>query len=135
MAAPTISSSVFFAEAFRRFKSHGFRCCRLRHENLHNFEKNLDQNGLLRKKLEHFEIGQPKILRSKNFEKLENFHFQTFSNDNFDENFRDFSISKFLVGRFQNALTFFIINRFGRDFFQSCVDFHGGGDRRCLRAS
>ena len=44
-------------------------------------------------------------------------------------------ISKFLVGRFQNALTFFIINRFGRDFFQSCVDFHGGGDRRGLRAS
>ena len=31
----------------RRFKSHGFRCHRLRHENLHNFEKNLDQNGLL----------------------------------------------------------------------------------------
>ena len=42
---------------------------------------------------------------------------------------------KMLVGRFQNALTFFIINRFGRDFFQSCVDFHGGGDRRGFRAN
>ena len=50
---------------FKRFKSHGFRFHRLRHENIHNFEKNLDQNGLLRKKLEHFGIGQPKILRSK----------------------------------------------------------------------
>ena len=29
---------------------------------------------------------------------------------------------------FQNALTFFIINRFGRDFFQSCAEFHGGDD-------
>ena len=34
------------------------------------FEKNLDQNGLLRKKLEHFGIGQPKILRLKNFENV-----------------------------------------------------------------
>ena len=61
-------AAVFFGGAFKRFKSLGFRCHRLRHENLHNFEKNLDQNGLLRKKLEHFEIGQPKILRSKNLE-------------------------------------------------------------------
>ena len=60
---------IFFGGAFKRFKSHGFRCHRLRHENLHNFEKNLDQNGLLRKKLEHFEIGQPKFLRSENFKK------------------------------------------------------------------
>ena len=40
----------------------------------------------------------------------------------------DFSISKIFGDRFQNALTFFIINRFGRDFFKSCVDFHGGHD-------
>ena len=44
---------------------------RVRLENLHNFKKNLDQNGLLQKKLEHFEIGLRKFLRSKN---LRNFH-------------------------------------------------------------
>ena len=44
------------------------------------------------------------------------------------EIFEDFSISKIFGDRFQNALTFFIINRFGRDFFKSCVDFHGGHD-------
>ena len=64
----------------------------------------------------------------------ENFRDRKFSifnwifNENFDDNFRNFSISKFLVGRFQNAPIFFVINRFGRDFFQSCVDFHGGDD-------
>ena len=48
---------------------------RVRHENLHNFEKNLDQNGLLGKKLEHFQIDRPKILRSKNLENVHrNFH-------------------------------------------------------------
>ena len=47
-------------------------------------------------------------------------------NENFDEHFRDFLDLEIAVGRFHNALTFFIINRFGRDFFQSCVDFHGG---------
>ena len=41
---------------------------------------------------------------------------------------------KIFVGRFQNALTFFVINRFGRDFFQSCVDFHGGDDGIEIRA-
>ena len=30
-------------------------------DDLHNFEKNLDQNGLLWKKLEHFEIGRRTI--------------------------------------------------------------------------
>ena len=53
---------------------------------------------------------------------------------NFDENFRFFSIAKIFGDRFQNALTFFIINRFGRDFFQSCVDFHGGHDGIGFRA-
>ena len=60
----------------------------------------------------------------------ENFRDRKFwiFNEIFDENFQDFSISKILVGRFQIALTFFIINRFGRDFFQSCVDFPCGHD-------
>ena len=57
-----------------------------------------------------------------------------FSMKIFDGNFRKFSISTFLVGRFQNAPTFFVINRFGRDFFQSCVDFHGGDDGIEIRA-
>ena len=35
-----------------------------------------------------------------------------------DEIISDFWISKMLVGRFQNALTFFVINRFGRDFLK-----------------
>ena len=48
---------------------------------------------------------------------------------------RDFSISKILVSRFQNALTFFMINRFGRDFFKSCVYFHGGHAGTCFRVS
>ena len=48
---------------------------RVRLENLHNFEKNLDQNGLLRKKLEHFEIDRPKKNEIENIQKkLENFH-------------------------------------------------------------
>ena len=46
-------------------QSTGHRFHRVRHENLHNFEKNPDQNGSLWKKLEHFEIGRPKFLRSK----------------------------------------------------------------------
>ena len=53
----------------------------------------------------------------------------------FDDFFEDFSISKFFGDRFQNALTFFIINRFGRDFFKSCVDFHGGHDGTGFRVS
>ena len=118
---------------------------RVRHENIHNFGKNLDQNGLLWKKLEHFEIGRPKFLRSKIFieifiencmkmKKSKFFDFKIFVFSFkfqwkfLDGNFRKFSISRFLVGRFQNAPTFFVINRFGRDFFQSCVDFHGGHD-------
>ena len=64
-----------------------------------------------------------------NFE-IENFcFFKIFFNWIFNENFSmkifDFIIS---VGRFQNALTFFVMNRFGRDFFQSCVDFFSGHD-------
>ena len=51
----------------------------------------------------------------------------------FDENFEDFSISKISGDRFQIALTFFVMNRFGRDFFKSCVDFQGGHDRTGFR--
>ena len=47
---------------------------------------------------------------------------------NFGDNFRRFFDLNIFGDRFQNALTFFIINRFGRDFFKSCVDFHGGHD-------
>ena len=85
---------------FKRFKSHGFRCHRLRHENLHNFEKNLDQNGLLRKKLEHFEIGQLKILRSKNLQNVHrNFHWKLYENENFrDRKFPIFSDRFFSTG-------------------------------------
>ena len=61
---------------------------RVRLENLHNFEKNLGQNGLLRKKLEYFGIGQPKDLRSKFFDFLD---FSTaFSMKIFDDDFRNF---------------------------------------------
>ena len=68
-----------------------------------------------------------KKLRSKNFEIFwDRKNFNCIFNENVVENFRDFAVSNFLVDRFQNALTFFIINGFGRDFFQSCVDFHGG---------
>ena len=42
---------------------------RVHHENLHNFLKNLDQNGLLLKKIEDFEIGLRFFLRSKNLRK------------------------------------------------------------------
>ena len=49
------------------------------------------------------------------------------------QNMRLFDPNK-LVGRFQNALTFFIINGFGRDFFQSCVYFHGGHDGTDFRS-
>ena len=66
------------------------------------------------------EIFRSKFLRLKIFNWI--------SYENLDGKFRFFTISKMLVGRFQNALTFFIINRFGRDFFQSCGDFHGGYD-------
>ena len=76
-------------------------------------------------------VGKSK--KSKIFD-LKIFHFHWIFNENFDDNFRNFSISKFLVGRFQNAPTFFVINRFGRDFFQSCVDFHGGDDGIEIRA-
>ena len=53
---------------------------------------------------------------------------------NFWWKFRNFSISNFLVDRFQNGTTFLVINRFGRDFFQSCVDFQGGEDGIEIRA-
>ena len=69
---------TFFGGALKRFKSLGFRCHPLRHENLHNFEKNLDQTRLLRKKLYIVETSQRKNLRSKNFEKIEKFHRQFF---------------------------------------------------------
>ena len=46
---------------------------------------------------------------------------------NFDENFRDFSISKFFVGRFQNSLLMVLINRFGQNFVQNYVEYNGGG--------
>ena len=71
------------------------------------------------------------ISKMKNFE-IENFRFfiSFFFNWIFNENFsmKIFEIFylNFFGDQFQNALTFFIINRFGRDFFQSCVDFHGG---------
>ena len=83
-------AALFFGGAFKRFKSLGFRCHRLRHKNLHNFEKNLDQNGLLRKKLEHFEIDQPQILRSTIFENHHrNFHWKFNETDNLEiESFR-----------------------------------------------
>ena len=55
-------------------------------------------------------------------------------NENFDEKIRYFPISNFLVDRFQNGTTFLVINRFGRDFFQSCVDFQGGEDGIEIRA-
>ena len=45
-------------------------------KNVRNFEKNLDQNGLLRTKLYDFEIDQPKISRSKNFEKIIEFFIE-----------------------------------------------------------
>ena len=127
---------------------------RLRHEYPHNFEKNLDQNGLLRTKLEHFEIGQPRILRSKNFENCRRhfhwksslkkktffdfiFNFHSIFTEHFSMKifgFPIFLISKFLVDRFQNVPTFFVIIRFRRDFFKSCVDFHGGDDGIEIRA-
>ena len=78
--------------------------------------KNLDQNGLLWKKLEHFEIGRPKILRSKNLEFFQqNFYwkysweifrskkniFIQFSMNIFEIfeiiKFRNFLISKFFI--------------------------------------
>ena len=46
------------------------------------WKKNLDQNGLSRKKLEHFEIDQPKILISKNFENCHrNVHWKLYENE------------------------------------------------------
>ena len=69
-------------------------------------------------KIENFEIEKNLIF----------FIFHTFSYTQKNDFFEIFSISKLLVSRFQNALTFFIINRFGRDFFQSYVDFHAGGN-------
>ena len=45
----------------------------------------------------------------------------------FDEKFRDFSISKKIVGRFQNSLLMILINRFGQNFVQNYVEFNGGG--------
>ena len=49
--------------------------------------------------------------------KIFDFLDQTFSTEIsmkiFDENFRDFSISKIFVGRFQNSLIMVLINRFG----------------------
>ena len=63
-------------------------------------------------------------MRSTNFD----FLFSTeISMKNFDENFRDFSISKKIVGRFQNSLVMVLINRFGQKFVQNYVEFHGGG--------
>ena len=55
---------------------------RVRHENIHIFKKNLDQNGLLWKKLEHFEIGRPKFSRSKNLENVQRtFHWKLYENE------------------------------------------------------
>ena len=56
------------------------------------------------------------------------FSFHTISNEKFRRKISRFFDPKILVGRFQNAPTFFVINRFGRDVFKSCVDFHGGDD-------
>ena len=39
-----------------------------------------------------------------------------------------FSVSNFLVVRCQNDPALFVIDCFSRDFFQRCVDFHGGDD-------
>ena len=50
--------------------------------------------------------------------------------------------SSFALNRFQKnssidfifALTFFLINRFGRDFFQNYTNFHGGHDGTVFRS-
>ena len=63
---------------------------------IHTILKKIDQNGLWWKKLEHFEIGRPKVLRSKNLENFHwNFHWKLYENEkNEIEKFRFFSISK-----------------------------------------
>ena len=75
----------------------GDRSYCVRHENLHNFEKNLDQNGSLWKKLEHFEICRPK----KWDRKISIFFINIFI-ENSVETFRykknrNFSISNFFI--------------------------------------
>ena len=85
----------------------------------------------------HPKMHPSKIFEIENFRKFsisKIFIFIQFSMKNFDEHFRRFFDLKIFGDRFQNALTFFIINRFGRDFFQSCVDFHGGDDGIEIRA-
>ena len=51
-------------------------------------------------------------------------------NWNFNENFRSkiwrFFDLKIFVGRFQNSLIMVLINRFGQNFVQNCVEFDGG---------
>ena len=70
------------------------------------------------------------ILKMKNFE-IKKSIFEIFQLDfqwKFLMEIFEISISKVLVGRFQNDTTLLVINCFDRDFFQSCVDFQGGED-------
>ena len=119
--------------------------------------KNLDQNGLLRKKLEHFKIGQPKILRSKIFGKSKIFidkfslkiewKWKNWDRKIFD--FWDFQLDfqwKFLTEIFEifdlknfgwpisKGHNFARNKRFWSRFFQSCVDFQGGEDSIEIRS-
>ena len=64
----------FFHEGLRlliRFQRFGIDSPRVRHENLERLGQKIDQKASLGRFLEHFEIGRPKFLRSKN---LENVH-------------------------------------------------------------
>ena len=118
---------------FKVLQSIAHRLYRLRHGKLHNFEKNLDQNGLLWKKLEHFEIGLRKFLRSKNIQKkfIEIFHWKSSWNF-FDVKKENVRSNKFSFPyNFQwKCSMFFCCNKpFWSIFFKICVDFQGGHGR------
>ena len=102
--------------ATARLQSHRYR---VRHENLHNFEKNLDQNGLLWKKLEHFQIGRPPFLGRKISKiSIENFHWKS----NWKWKFwvqkisKIVEIEKFSTWFSMNISMFFLVQKFSNFF-------------------
>ena len=94
----------------------GFLTLRVRHENMYNFAKNLDQNGLLGEKLsqnENRSIKNFEIEKNQKMYALKIFNFHTISNDIFR-----FFISKI----FEKTQNFHFPNFSYRNFFiENCM--------------
>ena len=135
---------------------------RVRLGNLKRFKKNLDQNGLLEKKLGQKENRSRKFSRSKisNFFDFKKFQFSYnfqwfFRSQKFSENeifcffrsqnfhfsynfqwkkFRDFRSQKFSATYLLFDLTFRLMKLWSISFFKITLDFQGGDDGHAFRA-